>query len=184
MKNLVLFASGKGSNVQAILDYFRDKDVKVGLIVVNKKRAGVHEIAERENIDVLLVDESLWSTSVILDNIDYYQPDLLVLAGFNWKIPSFMLKEYPRKIVNIHPSLLPKYGGKGMYGSAVHKAVIQGGETESGITVHLINENYDEGTILLQKKIELDADETPESLATKIHSLEHQYYPKVIESLL
>lgn len=185
MKNVILFASGGGSNVQAILDYFKGNDkVQFPLIVCNKAQAGVLDIAEREGIDFLLIDKATFSSEVFLDNLEAYDADLLVLAGFLWKIPTFLIKAYDRKIINIHPSLLPKYGGKGMYGSHVHQAVIENKEVESGITIHLVNEEYDKGTILLQKKVEVLGYDTPETLANKIHVLEHEWFSQVIESLI
>lgn len=185
MKNVILFASGAGSNVQAILDYFRGNDkVHFPLIVSNKAQAGVLDIAEREGIDFLLIDKATFCSEVFLDNLEAYDADLLVLAGFLWKIPTFLIKAYDRKIINIHPSLLPKYGGKGMYGSHVHQAVIENKEVESGITIHLVNEEYDKGTILLQKKVEVLGYDTQETLANKIHVLEHEWFSQVIESLI
>ncbi len=185
MKNVILFASGGGSNVQAILDYFSGNNkVHFPLIVCNKAQAGVLDIAEREGIDFLLIDRTTFKSEVFLDNLEAYDADLLVLAGFLWKIPTFLIKAYDRKIINIHPSLLPKYGGKGMYGSHVHQAVIENKEVESGITIHLVNEEYDKGTILLQKKVEVLGYDTPETLANKIHVLEHEWFSQVIESLI
>jgi phosphoribosylglycinamide formyltransferase-1 len=121
---------------------------------------------------------------LFLDTIDYFKPDLIVLAGFLWKIPLYLIKAYPQKIINIHPALLPKYGGKGMYGHFVHEAVLSNKEKESGISIHFVNEAYDEGTILLQKSIGINENDTAQSIADKVLTLEHQWYPKVIESLL
>lgn len=185
MKNVILFASGGGSNVQAILDYFRGNDkVHFPLIVCNKAHAGVLDIAEHEGIDFLLIDKSIFTSEVFLDNLEAYQADLIVLAGFLWKIPDFLIQAYERKIINIHPALLPNYGGKGMYGSNVHKAVIENKEKESGITIHIVNEEYDKGTILLQKKVIVAEYDTPTTLAEKVLALEHQWFAKVIESLI
>lgn len=171
--------------MQAIVDYFRgNKKVAFPLIVCNKNNAGVLDIARHENIDVLLVNKEVFSSEVLLDNLEHYQADLLVLAGFLWKIPDFLIQAYDHRIINIHPSLLPKYGGKGMYGSHVHEAVVANKESESGITIHLVNEEYDKGTILLQKTTPLNEYDTPASLAERIHALEHKWYPKVLESLI
>lgn len=185
MKNIILFASGKGSNVRKIFEYFEGRDdINFPLLVVNSPNAGVLEWALTKKINILLVNKNIFESPVILDDICIYKPDLLVLAGFLWKLPDFFIEEFPQKIVNIHPSLLPKYGGKGMFGRAVHEAVIQNGETESGITIHLVDENYDQGTILLQKKVEVRPDDTIDTLVAKIQPLEHEWYSKVIETLI
>jgi len=185
MKNILLFASGGGSNVRAILDYFDARtDVNFPLILTNKASAGVVDMARERGMDVLLLSKGVFQSDVFLDTIDYFQPDLLVLAGFLWKIPEYLIQAYPHKIINIHPSLLPKYGGKGMYGSYVHTAVLANRETESGMTIHLVNERYDEGTILLQKSLQIAPDETPATLASRVLELEHQWYPRVIENLI
>lgn len=185
MKKILLFASGGGSNVRAILEYFRGReDVSFPLIITNNAKAGVIEIAKEYGIDVLLINKSVFQSDVFIDTIDYYQPNLLVLAGFLWKIPDYLIQGYPNKIINIHPSLLPKYGGKGMYGHHVHTAVVANNETESGITIHIVNEHYDEGVILMQKTVTVDIDETPHTLAAKVLKLEHAWYAKVIDTLL
>ena len=185
MKKILLFASGGGSNVRAILEYYRGReDVSFPLIITNNAKAGVIEIAKEYGIDVLLINKSVFQSDVFIDTIDYYQPNLLVLAGFLWKIPDYLIQGYPNKIINIHPSLLPKYGGKGMYGHHVHTAVVANNETESGITIHIVNEHYDDGMILMQKTVTVDIDETPQTLAAKVLRLEHAWYAKVIDTLL
>ncbi len=185
MKNIVIFASGAGSNAQAIINHFRGSEkVTIALIVCNKPTAGVLQIAAHEEIDSLLIDKKIINDAKFLDVLNDYKTDLIVLAGYLWKIPYFLIQAYENKIVNIHPALLPKYGGKGMYGANVHKAVIENKESESGITIHLVNEEYDKGEILLQKKIEVTAYDTAESLARKIHTLEHAWFAKTIEDLL
>ncbi len=185
MKNVLLFASGGGSNVRAILKYFKDSiHVSFPLIVTNNPRAGVIGIAQEYDTEVLLINKEIFSTGVFIDTIDFYKPDLIVLAGFLWKIPEYLVKAFPNKIINIHPALLPKYGGKGMYGHHVHEAVVRNKEKESGITIHFVNEHYDEGTILLQKSIALETGDTAESVASKVLALEHAWYAKVIESIL
>jgi len=185
MKNIVIFASGAGSNAQAIIDFFRGKDeINVVLIVSNQSKAGVLAIAEAEEIDSMLIDKKIINDDSFLEILKTYETDLIVLAGYLWKIPDYLIQAYENKIVNIHPSLLPKYGGKGMYGHHVHQAVIENKETESGISIHLVNEEYDKGKILLQKKVILDDEETPDSLASKIHKLEHEHFAETINKLI
>ena len=185
MKNIVIFASGAGSNAQAIINYFRgSNDINVSLIVSNKSQAGVLQIAEAEEIDSMLIDKKIINDDSFLSVLKDYQTDLIVLAGYLWKIPDYLIQAYENRIVNIHPSLLPKYGGKGMYGGYVHKAVIENQETESGITIHLVNEEYDKGEILLQKQVTVSPEDTPDSLAQKIHKLEHAHFAAAIEKLL
>jgi phosphoribosylglycinamide formyltransferase-1 len=185
MKNLVIFASGAGSNAQAIIDFFREnKNVQVSLIVCNKAMAGVLDIARDEEIDSMLIDKKILSEKTFLKVLENYEPSLIVLAGFLWKIPDYLIQAYENRIVNIHPSLLPKHGGKGMFGSHVHEAVIANGDSESGITIHLVNEEYDKGEILLQKKVCITSGETPLTLAQKIHRLEHEHFSQIINSLL
>lgn len=184
MKNIILFASGNGTNVKNIIQYYKGSSVNIPLIVTNNNEAGVIDIAKENKIPILLVNKTVFESEIVLDNIEKYKPDLLVLAGFLWKIPSFMLNEFPNKIINIHPSLLPAYGGKGMYGHYVHQAVLNNNEQESGITIHVVNAEYDKGTILLQKKVSITSEDDETSLAKKIQELEHAWYPKVIDQLL
>ncbi|HOZ51358.1 MAG TPA: phosphoribosylglycinamide formyltransferase [Chitinophagaceae bacterium] len=185
MNNILLFASGGGSNVKAILDFFEKNDeVNFPLIITNNPKAGVINIAKEYGIDVLIINKRIFQSEIFIDTIDFYQPKLIVLAGFLWKIPAYMVNAYPNKILNIHPALLPNYGGKGMYGHFVHDSVLAHKEKESGMTIHIVNEKYDDGTILLQKKVKIDKSETPETLAAKVLKLEHTWYPKVILSLL
>lgn len=185
MKNILLFASGGGSNVKAILAYFKDRnDVNFPVIITNNPKAGVIEIAKENAIDVLLIDRQIFGSDVFIDTIDYYKPYLIVLAGFLWKVPEYLIEAYPNKIINIHPALLPKYGGKGMYGKYVHTSVLAHKEKESGITIHLVNAHYDEGTILMQKTVDIESLDTPDTLAAKVLTLEHAWYSKVIDTLL
>lgn len=185
MKNIILFASGAGSNVQAILDYFEGKNmVKPVAIVCNKAGAGVLGIAEKYNIPVEMINKERFSSEEFINKINTYKPDLLILAGFLWKIPSGFVEKYPGKIINIHPALLPKYGGKGMYGMNVHNTVIEQKEKESGITIHYVNEHYDEGNVIVQAHCTIAENDTPEQLAQNIHKLEHFYFPRTIEFLL
>lgn len=185
MHALILFASGRGSNVQAIIDYFEtEKFAHVALIVCNNPDAGVLEIAARHNIPVQLIDRTSFREQAFIDILKHYQPSLLVLAGFLWKVPITVVGAFPDRIINIHPALLPKYGGKGMYGSKVHDAVIAASEKESGITIHYVNEHYDEGNIILQARCRIHPEHTAEELAANIHRLEHFYFPRTIEFLL
>ncbi len=184
--NISIFASGAGSNAQKIIDHFRNSDlIKVGLIVCNKKKAGVLQIAERENIPSLIIEkQKFFSANSYLNELKEKEIDFIVLAGFLWKIPEALIRDYPRRIINIHPALLPKYGGKGMYGNYVHEAVIGSEENESGITIHYVDEHYDNGDIILQVKCPVLKNDTAESLAQRIHALEHANYPIVIEQVI
>lgn len=183
--NIIIFASGAGSNAQQIINHFKnDKKTNVVLIVCNNPKAGVLQIAANEQIPVLLIEKDQFKETGYLSEIEKYNPDLVVLAGFLWKIPKILIHHFPKKIINIHPALLPAYGGKGMYGSAVHTAVINAKEKESGITIHFVDDLYDHGKIIFQAKCLLEGNETAESLAHKIHKLEHQYYTVTIDKLL
>lgn len=185
MKNIILFASGGGSNVKAILQYFADQPTcSFPLVVTNNAKAGVIEVARSFGVDVAIITREIFEEPVFLDTLDFFKPDLLVLAGFLWKLPEYLVKNYPNQIINIHPSLLPSFGGKGMYGHHVHEAVIQARAQKSGITIHMVNEEYDKGRILLQKEVEVLPDDSPESLAAKVLKLEHHWFSRVIESLI
>jgi phosphoribosylglycinamide formyltransferase-1 len=183
--NLVIFASGRGSNAQAIIDYFRPTaGASVTLIVTNKADAGVLDIAEHENIPAVIVKKAQLETPEFIESLRAQQPALIVLAGFLLKIPEALIAAFPGRIVNIHPALLPAYGGKGMWGHHVHDAVIASGDTQSGITVHLVDEEYDHGATLLQARCPVLTDDTADTLAARIHGLEHFYFPRAIEFLL
>ncbi len=187
MINAAIFASGEGSNAENLMTHFaKDPRIRIKLVVTNKDNAGVVARAEKHKKIVQIISKEALSnyTEKIIEFLRSEKIDLIILAGFLLKIPEALVKAFPNKIVNIHPSLLPKYGGTGMYGSHVHKAVIQNKETESGITVHFVNEEYDKGKIILQAKCAVDTNETPETLALKIHDLEYNYFPKAIETLL
>jgi phosphoribosylglycinamide formyltransferase-1 len=186
MQQIAIFASGAGSNAREIIRHFRNHPtIRISLIVCNKPGAGVIQIAESEKIPALLLEkESFFRGDAYLGSLKEAGIDFIVLAGFLWKIPDALIKAYPGKIVNIHPALLPKYGGKGMYGPLVHKSVIAAGEKESGITIHYVDEYYDHGQPIFQSTVAIDPTDTPESLAAKIHQLEHRYYPVVIEEIL
>lgn len=185
MHNLIIFASGAGSNAQAIIDHFKGNGkARVALIVCNKPNAGVIGIAEREHIPFLLVDKTTFGQAMMLEQMADVQPSLVVLAGFLWKIPESIIAAYRGKIINIHPALLPKYGGKGMYGGHVHAAVVANKEKESGITIHHVDEVYDNGAAIVQAHCPVLAGDTPDMLAARIHKLEHFYFPRAVEFLL
>jgi len=172
--NIAIFASGEGTNAESIINHFKLTDVNITL-VCNKSNAGVLTKAKLANIPTYIIDKDFNLNESF---------DLIILAGFLWKIPNHLIKQYPNKIINIHPSLLPKFGGKGMYGMNVHKAVIDAKEVESGITIHYINENYDEGDIIKQYKCQVYSNDTDESLSNKVRVLELENYAKVIEELV
>jgi phosphoribosylglycinamide formyltransferase-1 len=187
MKKMAVFASGAGSNTQKIIDYFSDKtkNAVVSLIASNKQAAGVLDIAKRENIETLFIEkERFFRGDGFVPELKSREIDLIVLAGFLWKIPVHLIEAYPRKIINIHPALLPKFGGKGMYGNFVHEAVLEGGEKESGITIHYVDEHYDHGAIIFQASCSIAPNESAATLSRKIHLLEHRHYPEVIEQVL
>jgi len=186
VKKIAVFASGAGSNAAKIIEKFKGhSSVTVSLVVCNKPGAGVLQIAEKNKIPTLLIDkEKFFRGNGYVDELKEKGIDLIVLAGFLWKLPGALIKAYPKKIINIHPALLPKYGGKGMYGQFVHETVVANKEKESGITIHYVDEHYDNGDIIFQAKCEVLENDTPDSLVQRIHKLEHEYYPKVIEDLL
>jgi phosphoribosylglycinamide formyltransferase-1 len=186
MKNIAIFASGNGTNAERIAQYFENNEtIRVQLILTNKPGAGVLKRAAKLRIPTLIFNrEVFYQTNDILEILKVKDIDLIVLAGFLWLIPGNILHEYPNRIVNIHPALLPKYGGKGMFGHHVHDAVIASNDAESGITIHYVNEKYDEGQVIFQSKVAIDKKDNPDTLAEKIHVLEYRYFPKVIEELL
>lgn len=186
MKRIVLFASGSGSNAEKIATFFADNtQVDVALIVSNNPKAGVIERARRLHIPVLLFDRTtFYETDQITQLLLNQNIDLIVLAGFMWLMPAELVRAFPNKIINIHPALLPKFGGKGMYGHYVHEAVVAVGESESGITIHYVNEHYDEGQIIFQANCPVSPSDTPEDVARNVQVLEHTYYPKVVADVL
>ncbi|HVG11737.1 MAG TPA: phosphoribosylglycinamide formyltransferase [Flavisolibacter sp.] len=186
LKRIAIFASGAGSNAQAILRHLEGNNaIKVGLIVCNKPGAGVIDIAGAAGVPVLLIEkEEFFRGESYVPQLKQEGIDFIVLAGFLWKIPQALIQAFPRKIVNLHPALLPKYGGKGMYGLNVHAAVIQNGEQESGITIHWVDEHYDSGDIIFQATCPVLPGDTPEELAGRIHRLEHTHFPVVITQIL
>ena len=184
--NIAVFASGAGSNAEQIIRYFRDApSTRVALVVCNKPGAGVLAIAEREGVPTLLIEkERFFRSDAYLHELQQRGIGFIVLAGFLWKVPQPLVDAYPRRIINIHPALLPKYGGKGMYGHHVHRAVINDNEVESGITIHYVDEHYDNGDIIFQTALPILEGDTPEQLAARIHQLEHLHYPQVIEEVI
>jgi phosphoribosylglycinamide formyltransferase 1 len=184
--NIAVFASGSGTNFQALADYFAGHTrIRVKLLLCNRKHAPVLERAARANIDCYSFSRhELECTDRVMDILTQYNIDFIVLAGFLLKIPDNILRSWPDRIINIHPALLPKYGGKGMYGMNVHQAVLSSGDRVSGITIHMINEEYDKGNVVSRHTCEVRRDDTPESLAARVHKLEHYWYPRIIERLL
>lgn len=186
MINIAIFASGSGSNAENISNFFKNReDIKVSLIISNKADAFVHKRAQLLEIkSETFSKNSFENTNLVLDCLKENQIDFIVLAGFLLKVPQNLIDAYPQKIINIHPALLPKFGGRGMYGDNVHKAVKAAGETESGITIHYINENYDEGDVIFQAKCDVLPDDTYTDVANKVHELEYLHFPSIIESVL
>ncbi|WP_295833707.1 phosphoribosylglycinamide formyltransferase [uncultured Winogradskyella sp.] len=186
MKRIVIFASGSGSNAENLIKFFQDSDhASVIQIFCNNPHAKVLDRAKRLGVSALSFNRVAFTkTDDVLDILKATEPDLIVLAGFLWKFPEHILKCFENKVINIHPALLPKYGGKGMYGMNVHNAIIQNNESETGITIHYVNENYDEGAIIFQVTCQVSKQDTAEDVAAKIHKLEMEYFPKVVEQLL
>ncbi len=184
VKRIALFASGSGSNAQKIIEYFADnKLVEVNCLLSNRQNAFAIERARLAGVDTLIFNrDQFYNSTFVSDWLHERRIDLIVLAGFLWLVPENLVREF--EILNIHPALLPQYGGKDMYGMNVHRAVIENKEEYSGITIHYVNERYDEGAIIFQATCPVDENDSPESLADKIHTLEHQYYPKVIEEII
>ena len=186
MKQIVILASGSGSNAENIITYFRENpEIEVAAVLTNKREAKVLERCDRLGVPAFYFNRTSFTNSdAVVRLLRGLSADLVVLAGFLWKIPENMIAEFPNKIINIHPALLPKYGGKGMYGEKVHQAVKENGETETGITIHYVNEHYDEGAIIFQAKTQVNPSDDSDSIAEKVHQLEYEHFPKVIEKLL
>ena len=185
MKRLSIFVSGNGTNLQRIAEYFLEYyDTKIVNVVCNNPNAYAIERAKKLHIPVRMITKQEFNSDAFVEEMQSLGIDLIVLAGFLWKVPEALIKAFPKKIVNIHPALLPKYGGKGFYGEHVHEAVVAAKEAHSGITVHYVNEIYDSGEIILQARVALEAGESPDSLAAKIHQLEQAYFPVAIEQVL
>ena len=186
MIKIAIFASGSGTNAENIIHYFSDsREIKISLILSNNPAAYVLERAKNNKISSYIFNrKEFYETEMVIEQLKEYEIDFIVLAGFMWMVPLNILKEYPNKILNIHPALLPKFGGKGMYGDNVHKAVVEAKEEYSGITIHYVNEKYDEGEIIYQAKCIVEEGDTPECLAKKVHYLEYEHYPNIIKEVL
>jgi phosphoribosylglycinamide formyltransferase-1 len=184
--NIAIFASGTGSNAKKIIEFFEHNDkINVCLVVSNRKTAPVLEMAKSFGIDTLVIDRSyFYEKEDILIFFNRYLVDFVVLAGFLWLVPKYLVEAFPGRMVNIHPALLPKYGGKGMYGMKVHQAVKEAGEKETGITIHYVNEKYDDGDVVFQASCKVTLDDTPESIQKKVQKLEHRFFPKIIDRLV
>lgn len=185
MKRLAILASGSGSNAEKIMEHFQHSDkAEIGLVASNRADAYVLERAGKFGVPTFTFTRKEMDAGILLEKLQAEKIDWVILAGFLLKIPDELIRAFPDHMVNIHPALLPKYGGKGMYGSYVHEAVKAAGDTETGITIHLVNEHYDEGKIIFQASTPVTEADTPDSIAAKVHALEHRYFPEVIESLL
>lgn len=185
MNRILIFASGSGTNAKNIIEYFGGSSIATVVAVFsNNSNAGVLEKAKKLSVPTDIFSKDELNSGKLLQKVNDFQPDLIVLAGFLLKVPEYLIEAFPNRIVNIHPALLPKFGGKGMYGMHIHKAVVENKETKTGITIHYVNENYDEGNIIFQQSVALSQNDTPESVAEKIHELEQKHFPVVIEELL
>ena len=185
MKRILIFASGSGTNAKNIIEYFGNRPTATVVAVFsNNSNAAVLDKAQKLNIPTVIFSKEELNLGKTLQIINNFQPDLIVLAGFLLKVPENLIEAFPNRIINIHPALLPKFGGKGMYGANVHKAVIEAQEKESGITIHFVNEEYDKGEIILQAKCEISSDETIETLSEKIHQLEYEFLPKAVDKVI
>lgn len=185
MKRIVIFASGSGTNAEQIINHFKNSELAtVTKVFTNNKNAGVIDRCKRLFVPYVVFTRDDFSRSDVVLNEVKQQADYIILAGFLWKIPQSFVETFTNKIINIHPALLPKYGGKGMYGMNVHKAVKENNEEETGITIHFVNENYDEGAIIFQAKTLLNFSDSPDDIAQKIHLLEYEYFPKIIEETI
>lgn len=186
MKRVVIFASGSGSNAENLIKFFHNSDnASVVQVLTNNPHAKVLDRCKKLNVSALSFNRIAFTkTEDVLNILKSSNPDLIILAGFLWKFPENILNQFPNKVINIHPALLPKYGGKGMYGMNVHEAVVKNKETETGITIHYVNENYDEGAIIFQAKCDVLPNDSAQDVASKIHKLEMEYFPKVVDQLL
>ncbi|MEW4922258.1 phosphoribosylglycinamide formyltransferase [Algibacter sp. 2305UL17-15] len=186
MKRIVIFASGSGTNAENLIEFFHNSDnASVIQVLSNNPHAKVLDRAKKLKVSALSFNRIAFSkTDDVLNILKASKPDLIVLAGFLWKFPEFILNAFPNKVINVHPALLPNYGGKGMYGMHVHEAVVANKEIETGITIHYVNEHYDEGAIIFQTKCDVKPDDSAEDVAAKIHELEMEYFPKVVDNVL
>ena len=186
MARLAIFASGSGTNAEKIIQYFANiDDIEVSLIVCNKEKAGVLDIAERWGIPSMLIDRAFfYESDQMLFELKQQSIDFIVLAGFLWMIPDYLIKAYHHKMINIHPALLPKFGGKGMYGMHVHNAVKTAGEKQTGITIHYVNEKYDDGAVIFQATCPVENEDSPDDIRNKVQLLEHRYFPEITEKVV
>lgn len=186
MTRLAIFASGSGTNAEKIIRHFESiGDIEVMLIVCNKKDAGVLDVAQRFGVPAMIIDRDFfYSSNQLLFELNQQGIDFIILAGFLWLVPLYLIHSYPKKIINIHPALLPKFGGKGMYGIHVHEAVKAAGEVETGITIHFVNERYDEGSIIFQASCPVSPYDTPEEIRNNVLAMEHKHFPEVIENIV
>lgn len=185
MKRIAILASGSGTNAENIIKYFENSDeVEISLVLSNRSTAKVLDRAKKLGVNAKYFDRSSFFDGDDVLNLLKESADFVVLAGFLWKVPSVIIEAFPNKILNIHPALLPKYGGKGMYGMHVHRAVVHDKEKRSGITIHYVNENYDEGAVIFQADVAVLSDDSPEDVAAKIHELEYEHFPKIIEKVI
>ena len=186
MKRIVIFASGSGTNAENLIKFFHNREnASVIQVLTNNPHAKVLDRAKKLKVSALSFNRmALTGTNDVLNILKSSQPDLIILAGFLWKFPEHILREFPNKVINIHPALLPKYGGKGMYGMHVHEAIVANKENETGITIHYVNEHYDEGAIIFQATCKVDSSHSAQDVANNIHTLEMEHFPKVVEQLL
>ena len=186
MKNIAIFASGTGSNARRILEYFQPHpSICVKLLLSGNLKAPALEVARSFGVDAFALDKAgFGAPERLLPLLERYQVDFIVLAGFMWKVPAYLVQQYEGRMINIHPALLPKFGGKGMYGMHVHEAVVEAGESESGLTVHWVNAHYDEGAIIFQARCPVFPEDSPDDLAKRVLALEHHFYPLIIEQLI
>ncbi|MDX1628055.1 MAG: phosphoribosylglycinamide formyltransferase [Fulvivirga sp.] len=185
MVNIAIFASGNGSNAEEIIKYFKDdNDVKVALILSNKSDAYVLHRAKKYGIDTIVFNRQQLKEGEVLEDLKKYKIDFIILAGFLWLIPTHLVVAYPNRIINIHPALLPRHGGKGMYGEKVHQAVLASGDRETGITIHYVNEHYDKGNVIFQARCDISPEDTADSIASKVHVLEYEHFPKIIDKVI
>ena len=184
-KKIIIFASGDGTNVEQIIKYFKNNnEVNIQLILTNNSNAGVLKRAKKHGIPANFYNNEAFENKIVFEILNSLNPNLIVLAGFIRKIPNTIISRFPNKIINIHPALLPSHGGKGMFGIEVHKSVIRSNDSKTGVTIHYVNSNYDEGKIIFQKSLKVDPSDSPESLFRRVQKLEHKYYSLIIEKLL
>jgi len=182
MKRIAIFGSGSGTNAEQILKHFEESELaRVHLVLTNNKDAGIIKRARNYAMPVLIFTSEQLNSGYVLEKMRALKIDLVVLAGFLKRIPSNIIDAFPNRIINIHPSLLPDYGGEGMYGMSVHEAVVDNEEEETGITIHFVNEEYDEGEVIFQEAIEIDLEDSPKEVAYKVQELEHRHFPSVVE---